>query len=361
MSAGPRAPRGVEPPEGAAARREAVTMVRRRIGAVVAVALGVLVALALVWPQGLGAQRMFGLAQVIAFRAPLGLGLLAVALVAGAAALLLRRRAARVRRLLVAGTAIVALAAAGNLTALLVRGQAGTGSTGLRDGDLTVLVWNTQGGATSPAEVAELVLSTRADVVSLPEMDQEAAAEVARRVGAGGIHMTAATTTTVAETSTPSWIPTSLLVADRLGAYRLDASAGTTRGLPSGVWRPVDGTGPTVIAAHPAAPLPDGMDDWRAGLDWVRAKCRSPRPDLILAGDLNATADHLDLGACRDAAVEARAAATGTWPSTTPPWLAAPIDHVLVGPAWTVRDVRVIDATGGTDHRALAVVLASAR
>lgn len=328
-----------------------------RVGAGIALVMGVLGALLLVWPQAFGAQRVFGLAQLIAFRAALGLGLLAVALVCGAVLLLLRRRAARVRRVLTACAIILALAAGGNLALLFARGEARTGIAGLRDGDLTVLVWNTQGGATSPAEVAELVLSTGADVVSLPEMDDVAAAEVARLAGAGGIRMSAATTTAVAESSTPSWIPTSLLVADRLGAYRLDTAAGTTRGLPSGVWRPIGGTGPTIIAAHPAAPLPDDMADWNSGLDWIRAQCRSPQPDLILAGDLNATVDHLDLGECRDAALEAHASATGTWPSTIPASFAAPIDHVLVGPAWTVRDVRVIDATGGTDHRALVAVL----
>ena len=332
---------------------------RGRLGAAIVIVIGVLAAVLLVWPQAFGAQRLFGVAQLIAFRAPLALGLAPVAFVVGSIVLLLRRRAARVRRVLGVFAIIVALVAGGDLAVLLARGQAQTGTAVLRDGDLTVLVWNTQGGATAPAQVAELVLAVRADVVSLPEMDDDAVAEVARRVDAGGIRMTAATTRAVAETPTPSWIPTSLLVADRLGAYRLDASAGTTRGLPSGVWRPVDGTGPTIIAAHPAAPLTDGMDDWRAGLDWVRAQCRSPHPDLILAGDLNATVDHLDLGGCRDAAVEARAAATGTWPSTVPAWFAAPIDHVLVGPAWVVREVRVVDATGGTDHRALVAVLAA--
>ncbi|WP_366125363.1 endonuclease/exonuclease/phosphatase family protein [uncultured Microbacterium sp.] len=131
-----------------------------------------------------------------------------------------------------------------------------------------------------------------------------------------------------------------------------------SRRLPSGVWRPADGSGPVIVAAHPAAPLTDGMGDWRAGLDWIRAQCRELGPELILAGDLNATVDHLDLDGCRDAAAEARAAATGTWPSTTPAWLAAPIDHVLVGSAWHVREVRAVDATGGTDHRALVAVLA---
>lgn len=333
----------------------------RTVAGVVAAGLlvvGVALALLLVWPQTFGAQRAFGVAQVIAFRAPLALGLTAVALVSGAGILLLRRRARRVRRALVVLAIVTALAAAGNLAVLLARGTAESGTAGLRDGELTVLVWNTQGGATSPVDVAELVLATGADVVSLPEMDEASADEVARRVTAGGIPMTAATTRAVADSSEPSWIPTSLLVADRRGAYRLDASAGTTRGLPSGVWRPVDGSGPVIVAAHPAAPLSDGMADWREGGDWIHAKCRTLGPELILAGDLNATVDHLDLAGCRDAATEAHAAATGTWPSTMPAWLAAPIDHVLIGSAWDVRDVRVIDATGGTDHRALVAVLA---
>lgn len=330
---------------------------RGRAAAGIVILIGALIAVLLVWPQALGAQRVLGMAQVIAFRAPVALALAALALVGGAVAVVLRRRAPGLRRALIAVTLVAALAAAGNLAVLLARGTAESGTAGLRDGDLTVLVWNTQGGATSPGDVAALVLATGADVVSLPEMDDEAAAEVARRVTAGGIPMTAATTRAVAETSTPSWIPTSLLVADSLGAYRLDATAGTTRGLPSGVWRPVDGTGPIIVAAHPAAPLTDGMDDWRAGLDWIRAQCRALGPELILAGDLNATLDHLDLAGCRDAADEAHAAATGTWPSTMPAWLASPIDHVLVGSAWRVREVRVVDATGGTDHRALVAVL----
>lgn len=182
-----------------------------------------LVALLLVWPRMFGAQRAFGVAQVIAFRAPLALGLSTVALVCGAAVLLLRRRAARLRRALGVFAIVVALAAGGEVAVLLARGTAESGIAGLRDGDLTVLVWSTQGGATSPAEVAELVLAAHADLVSLPEMDDDAAAEVARRVSAGGIPMTAVTTRAVADSSEPSWIPTSRLVADRLGAYRLDA------------------------------------------------------------------------------------------------------------------------------------------
>lgn len=317
------------------------------------------VAIPLTWPQALGAQRLPGIAQLIAFRAPLALALLFAGIVAAAVFLLFRRRA-RLLASIAAGIAVAAVAASvGNAGILLARGSSETGTAGLPDGDLTVLVWNAQGGATSPAAVAELVLEVQADVVSLPEMDEDAAAEVSRLVAIDGMHVTPATTRAVAGSLEESWIPTSLLVADELGSYELDQAAGSTPGLPSGVWRPVDGDGPVVVAAHPAPPLPESMDDWSAGMQWIGEQCGTLGSDVIIAGDLNATLDHLDLNNCQDAAAEATAAAAGTWPSTVPAWLAAPIDHVLAGRAWAVLDARVItpSAPGCTDHRPVVAVL----
>lgn len=330
----------------------------RRTVLVAAPAFAVL-SLLLTWPQAFGAQLLPGVAQLIAFRAPLALALLVAAAIAAAVFLLFRRRA-RLVASITAGIAVATLAASvGNAGVLLARGSSGTDVPALPDGDLTVLVWNTQGGATSPADVAALVVEVQADVVSLPEMDEDAAAEVARLVALDGIQMTPSTTRIVADSLEESWIPTSLLVADDLGRYELDEVAGSTPGLPSGVWRPVDGAGPVIVAAHPAAPLPESMDDWRAGLGWIAEQCSELGSNVILAGDFNATVDHLDLGRCQDAAVEARAAATGTWPSTAPAWLASPIDHVLVGEAWSVLDARVMEpsASGGTDHRPIVAVL----
>ena len=314
--------------------------------------IGVPVVALLVWPQAFGAQQAIVLAQSIAFRAPLALTLGVGAVVAGVIALFARRWG------IAAGIAIVlAVAAAGNTAVLVSRGS----DSALPEGDLTVLAWNTQGGATPPDEVARLILTTGADIVSLPEMDDHAAAEVARIVTAQGYPMTAHTTR--GETG-DSWIPTSLLLSEDLGAYRHDETAGSTPGLPSGVWRPVEGDGPTIVAAHPLPPLPGNMDEWRAGLRWVADRCDSA--DVIVAGDLNATVDHLSglgagdalVGGCRDAATEARTAAAGTWPSTVPSWLASPIDHVLVGSAWSVRGVRVITSIDeGTDHRPIVAVL----
>lgn len=312
----------------------------------------------LVWPQVFGAQRLPGIAQLIAFRVPLALALLFAAIVAAAVFLLFRRRA-RLLAHIAAGIAIATLVAVlGNAGVLAARGSSATATAGLPNGDLTVLVWNTQGGATSPADVATLVLEVHADVVSLPEMDEDAAAEVAHLVALEGIHLTPATTRTVAGSTGESWIPTSLLAADKLGSYELDEAAGSTPGLPSGVWRPADGDGPAIVAAHPMPPLPESMGEWTTGLQWIAEQCGTLGSDVIVAGDFNATVDHLDLGNCQDAAAEANAAATGTWPSTVPSWLASPIDHVLAGEAWSVLDARVMEpsASGGTDHRPIVAV-----
>lgn len=319
-----------------------------RIGFVAALATGVPVILLLVWPEALGAQRVLGVAQMIAFR-----GLLAVALAVSAAVvavvMLLRRRWG-----VAAGVALVlAVSSVGNGAVLFQRGATG----GLPEGGLVVMSWNTQGGATSPRDVARLAVRVHADVVALPETDAVAATEVARLMQAQGGSMTRVTA--------GDRIPTSVLVSDRLGRYRADWSVGTTPGLPSLVVRPVGGQGPTIVTAHPAPPLPGSMRDWRSGLGWVAARCDGP--DVIVAGDFNATVDHLQglgaggglVGACRDAALEAGSAAAGTWPSTRPGWAAAPIDHVMAGPAWVVRGFQAVETGGrGSDHRPVVAVLA---
>lgn len=329
------------------------TAPRRRLPLLVTLAIGAVLAVLAVWPQVIGAQRWQIVALVISFRAPLALGLGVLAVVAGIVALV-RRRAAVALGLAVALSA----AALGNGAVLLARGIGG--STG--EGDLTVAVWNTYGGGAPPDAIARLVRESGADVVSLPETDADAAAEVVGILRRDGIEMTAATVQ-AAPGDRP--VPTSLLVSDALGRYVLEPAAGSTPGAPSGVWRPVDGTGPTLIAAHPLPPLPLIVDEWSTGIDWVAQQCTGP--DVILAGDLNSTLDHLSglgrdggvVGDCQDAAQQAGAAARGTWPTSLPAAFAAPIDHVLVGSAWSVRgfEVRTDFDDAGSDHRPVVAVL----
>ncbi|MBT9604996.1 endonuclease/exonuclease/phosphatase family protein [Microbacterium sp.] len=327
---------------------------RRRLALLVTLAVGAVVAVPLVWPQVIGAQRWLAVALPISFRAPLALGLLALALLAAVVALARRRLA------IAAGVAMVlAVAALGNGLVLLARG--GGGPVG--EGDLTVAAWNTYGGGASPESIARFIRETGADVVSLPETDARAAAAVVGILARDGIAMTA---DTVTADPGDDPIPTSILISDALGPYVLDTTAGSTPGVPSGVWRPADGTGPTLVAAHPLPPLPLIVDEWSAGIDWVARQCVGA--DVILAGDLNATLDHLSglgvgdgtVGECRDAAQDAGSAARGTWPVRLPPALAAPIDHVLVGSAWSVRgfEVRTDFDDAGSDHRPVVAVLA---
>jgi len=326
---------------------------------VATLAVGFFVAVLLVWPQAVGLQRAPVISHLVAVRALLALGLGGVAVVAASVAVARRRAGAAAGMAMVLASGCLA-----NGAVLAVRGADSARTAGNADGagDLTVVAWNTQGGATPPGEVARLVLATHADIVSLPEMDDAAAADVARIVAAGGRRMTP---DTACGEAGDSWIPTSVLIAEDLGRYRQDTSAGSTPGLPSAVWRPIDGSGPAVVAAHPAPPLVESWGDWKAGLRWVAQVCDAP--EVIVAGDLNATVDHLSglgaaegalIGHCRDAGLQANAGAVGTWPADLPAWMGSPIDHVLVGSAWTARSLRVIPSSGGgTDHRAIVAVL----
>lgn len=309
-------------------------------------------AILLVWPQLLGAQRSLVVTQIVAFRAATGVALGTGALVFAVIACLRRTWG------IAAGLAMVlAVSSIASGSTLAARGT----SADPHGGDLTVLAWNTQNGAASVSSIARLVLDVDADIVSLPETAEHAVEQVAQLVGAQGHQMAAHTTH--GETGY-SELPTSVLIADRLGEYHLDAAAGSTPGLPSAVWRSVDGTGPRIVAAHPFPPLPGNMGTWRAGLQWVADQCDSS--DVIVAGDLNATIDHLEglgqgdglVGSCRDAAQVTGNAGEGTWPVYVPQWLSTPIDHVLTGADWAAREVRIVRSFDlqGSDHRPIVAV-----
>ncbi|MGO3151106.1 MAG: endonuclease/exonuclease/phosphatase family protein [Galactobacter sp.] len=300
------------------------------------------------WPQAVGAQTAPVIAQVLAFR-PIFTVACCVLTVCFVAVAVLRHRwgVAAVLAVVFGAVSLV------NGGVLLNRGT----HDDLPPGELTVVAWNTQGGAASPEAIARLVIETDADIVSLPETDTDAAARVVSIVARDGKSMVA---DTIYGEASDSSIPTSLLVSAELGGYRLDAAAGSTPGLPSAVWLPSDGTGPTIVAAHPMPPLAGSMGTWRAGLEWVGARCHDA--DVIVAGDLNATADHLSahLGDCEDAAIETRGAAIGTWPTSLPARLSSPIDHVLVGDSWRVLGTRVLTTfdAAGSDHRPIVATLA---
>jgi len=118
-----------------------------------------------------------------------------------------------------------------------------------------------------------------------------------------------------------------------------------------------------LVAAHPANPE-HGLDRWlQDGQALAQLAAGHTAEPLVLAGDLNATAEHLTL---RE--LKARASLTDTatghgWHPTYPADAWYPpliqIDRVLVSAAFTTTALDTF-AISGTDHRGLSVRLAFA-
>lgn len=334
-------------------------MIRRTAAAVMLV--GVAAALLVIgWPSLFGLAGAPVIAQLVSLRAALAL----VAVVVAIALLIVAAGWPAARRFL-AGLAVIALAfAALNLAVLSSRGFATDALPEPADDELVVLAWNTLGDATGAQAIADLALEQQADVVVLPETTEETAIAAAESLRASG---------------RPMWVhalqfdpelelkarSTSVLISAELGEYVSDDAVGSTTVLPSIVLRPADGDGPTIIGVHPIAPVPGELANWRADLAWLDEVCTGER--VIMAGDLNATADHFTatddgpgLGSCVDAALASGAGAVGTWPTRLPPLLGAPIDHVLATPDLEIRGFRVITTRddAGSDHRPVVARLA---
>jgi len=302
----------------------------------------VLVCLAL--PVGAGS---YPVAQIVSFRAVLGLGLLAMAV------LLVALPGSRQRLLPLAVAFTVGAAAQGSVLAW--RSVPHTTATASAEDALVVLSFNTL-NVVPPSDLFELVSAHHADVVVLPETSHRTGMKVAALMAQTGNPMQVHT---VAGAS-PVVSGTTLLVGERVGDYptatALPTRFGSLRAEPSDPH-----TSPVLVAAHPISPgHQDTMEAWRQDTALIAHTCATT-PGAVVAGDLNATLDHpglRDLGPCVDAALEVGEASHGTWPSSAPSLLATPIDHVLVdGRAWRVVDFAVLPATGGSDHRPIVATL----
>ncbi len=292
-------------------------MFRRILAALLLIGVGVS-ALALGWPQILSLQRTAVIAQLVSFRGAASvaaLGVLSVLLV-----LSITNRA--FRRLGFSLMTVAAVFVLINVAVLSSRGFGGTTLPARAPADLTVLTWNTLGDAPGAAVIAGLAIESRADIITLPETTLETATAVAALMSSAGLPMASHT---VAFGRISKARSTSVLISTALGGYHLDGSRGSTSTLPSLVMVPDDGAGSTIVAVHAVAPLPRDLARWNADLRWVAGSCRSG--DVILAGDFNATLDHLSglglsagttVGACTDAALRSRIGAVGTWPTAAP-------------------------------------------
>jgi endonuclease/exonuclease/phosphatase (EEP) superfamily protein YafD len=335
----------------------------RRLFAALLILAAIFCCLAALWPQLFGLQRAEIVAQVVSLRglsAAVALVLIVLLLVV---AILIRPSRGVVTSLVL----VLVLFGLGTAAVLGTRGvesaTTAAEATPLPDeeaDELTVLSWNTLGDATGAEAIIDLALSSDADIITLPETTIETATAVAAALSASGKAMTS---TTVAFDTVSKARSTSVIVADALGEYVRDDAAGNTLVLPTVVLRPADGRGPSIIAVHAVAPVKGYMQAWRSDLSWIAGLCTEG--NVIMAGDFNATVDNMAglgndlddgiavMGGCRDAALDADSAGLGTWPTTLPAIVGAPIDHVMASTHWETTSFRVIETldTSGSDHR----------
>ena len=336
-------------------------MFRRVLAAAVVVAVAAIL-FVLAWPQFFGLQQVFGVAHVVSLRTVAALIAVAFVVLLTVVALLIRA----VRRFFATLAVLLLAFALVNAAVLSTRGFGDTAFQTPADSTVTVLSWNTLGDVPGAATVGALALENDVDIVTLPETTKAFALEVAAVMKAGGRPMWVNTTAFDQISKSRS---TSVLSSSDLGTYTVDGSVGQTATLPTVVLRPDNGPGPTIIAVHAVAPIPGEFRNWQADLDWLAETCSGD--NVIMAGDFNATLDHMSglgssagtaMGDCADAALATGNAAVGTWPTTLPALLGSPIDHVMATENWRVTGMRVVQNQdgAGSDHRPVIAQFAPA-
>jgi endonuclease/exonuclease/phosphatase (EEP) superfamily protein YafD len=315
----------------------------------------------LTWPGFFHVERTYPVAQLVSFR-----GVMVIAFAAAAVLTLLLAIARPIRPFALSLAVVAILGTVANGAIVAARGGMGTDPLPAETASsIRVMTWNTAGPATSPETIAKIAVAMDADIVALPETTIETGAAVAVAMRDLGHRMWAHH----AEDPSTEWDAgsTTLLISPELGDYSVieSSSDGTsnTSTVPSAVAMPVSGKGPIVVAAHAVAPREEYMDDWRDDLQWLADQCGDG--NVIMAGDFNATVDHMSglgidgatLGHCTDAAVETGNGALGTWSTAVPAILGAPIDHIMASSHWRATGslvLRSLDGSG-SDHRPLIV------
>lgn len=326
----------------------------RFIGSVILLALFVAAAIA-AWPQLLGLEHTEPFAQIVAMRG-LSVGVAALLIVF---LLILSLVIRPWRGFLGRVCVILLLFALANVAILIWRGVGNAPLPTKAANDVTVLSWNTLGDQVSADRVVALAEEQDAQIIVLPETTNELANRVAaglsERDGQSYVAHTAATDQVYRYRST------SVVVNASLGEYRLDPDAGADGVIPSVVLRPSESASPTIIGVHSMAPIPGEMATWREHMNWLRGACEIP--NAIIAGDVNATPDHLtDVAGCEIASVSARNAGVGTWHTMLPALAGAPIDQVFSTSGWRASGFHVVTSEGaaGSDHRPVLARLSPA-
>jgi endonuclease/exonuclease/phosphatase (EEP) superfamily protein YafD len=336
-----------------------------RLFGILATVLFAIAAAVLTWPPFFRLERTYPIAQIISFRGLVVVGFAAVVLVALLLAMWRPVRGFMLSIALVAGLAVVA-----NVSILVSRGLGADTLPSATVTSVRVMTWNTAGEATPAAAVAKTAVTMDADIIALPETAASVGESVAVAMRDLGRPMWVhhVQYNTEIQNGPQAW-ETTILISPDLGDYSVIESSrdgsSNTNVVPSAVAMPVDGDGPIVVAVHAVAPRPAYMSSWRDDLRWLADQCADT--NVIMAGDFNATVDHMGglgvdgatLGRCDDAAVATGNGAVGTWSSALPALAGAPIDHVLYSSHWQPTGsvvLRSMDGSG-SDHRPLIVQL----
>ena len=218
------------------------------------------------------------------------------------------------------------------------------------NGDVTVLSYNTLGGATTMGQIATVVADNGVDIIVLAESSVERGQALVEQLSSAGLSYTLHHTG--ADEYGPEIESTLVLTSTALGEYRalepLDLRWGSLRLVST------TGTAPTIIAVHPVSPGAETEAEWRDEITTVYNLC-ADLDNTILAGDFNSTVDHMRAtGNDCPSALEGTVGGVGTWPTKLPAAFGAPIDNVF-------SDLEPVAATivevGGSDHRGVLVRL----
>ncbi|MCD2190151.1 endonuclease/exonuclease/phosphatase family protein [Actinomycetospora soli] len=306
------------------------------------------------FPEALGLDERSPFVQVVAFRPQLATVAFVLAVLAAFGAW---RRAA-------SGTLVVALAVGlvGGVGVAEAAGR-GLGGTTVEDtsGGLVVLALNTYTGLADADDLAALIQARNPDLVSLPEARGDLRRRLESRLdeGQGGSGYRSYSADDADDASGMTvFVRSSLgrptVTQDRDGTY-----PAIVVDLPRSA--PGVASGLRFVADHPRSPKPGDTYGWVRDVGRLARWCDADRPTII-AGDMNATADHAlfrsSTANCTDAGSATGDGVTGTWPSWVPGFLGAQIDHVLVagGPQPLGFEVARV---GGTDHRAVLARIGS--
>jgi endonuclease/exonuclease/phosphatase (EEP) superfamily protein YafD len=215
--------------------------------------------------------------------------------------------------------------------------------------ELTVLALNVRYGRTDTGELATLIERSTPDFVVMPEAGPDFCDKVMALVEILGYRSWVST-----EPGARDGESVTLLVGPRAGDVQVRAASTlwvshleVTGGLLGGR---------TLYAVHPVAPVgPAPTAAWRRDLAVLARWCRAPLPPIV-AGDFNATMDHVSfrtaLGGCRSAAAGTGRGLIGTFPARLPRWFGIQIDHVLIPADAVTRRFEILDVAG-SDHRAV--------